>query len=136
METVYFATPATNEEELEHMSKELEHIRASLARLEAAVARIEDAIAGTQRSCANMDAHISFVESVYVSVRQPLSFLAGRLRGARPLPLRHSQGGGDGQPTGDRHVGEEPVILERGPNLEHERRENGENEQRGESDAP
>ena len=68
----------------------LEKIEASLARMEAAIARIEVRLAETQRSCANMDGHIGFVEGVYAAVRQPLSYLASRLRGAGPLPLRRA----------------------------------------------
>lgn len=65
----------------------LEAIQESLARLEAAVERIEARLVETQRSCANMDGHIGFVEGVYAAVRQPLSFLASKVRGTGPLPL-------------------------------------------------
>lgn len=68
------------------MNEELENIHESLARLERAVARIENGLNRTHKSCANMDNHISFIEGVYSSVRQPLSFIAQRFRGARPLP--------------------------------------------------
>ena len=51
---------------------------ARLGRIERDLARVLERLDAVDRSCSNMDEHISFVESVYTAVRHPLSFLSRR----------------------------------------------------------
>lgn len=67
------------------MEQQITSVAASVDRIESTLALICDRLEATQTSCANMDEHIGFVESVYSAVRQPLSYIVCRMR-SEPLP--------------------------------------------------
>ena len=67
------------------MEERLKTLEASVKRIEQALERIESNLNATQKSCENMDGHIEFVESVYTTLRKPLSYISSRFR-ADPLP--------------------------------------------------
>ena len=115
------------------MDENLTQIRESLARLEASIQRIEQILLKTQTSCCNMDEHIAFIDGVYASVRRPLSFLASRFTGSKPLPLHNSERSSYGEPAGHRHIRDKSKILER-LDFEHECHEHSEHDERDESD--
>lgn len=118
------------------MDDDLAQIRASLARLEESVNRIEQTLSETQKSCSNMDAHITFVESVYASVRSPLSFIASRFTGSRPLPLHNSDRRSYDEATSNRYIRDEAKVLKLRRDLEHERRKDGEHNKGEQCDSP
>ena len=80
---------AADDDDVRASLRALQETTAQLARslddVAGALTRIEARLEATQASCANMDEHIEFVESVYTAVRQPLSYLVHCWR-AEPLP--------------------------------------------------